>query len=280
MAGWPARPESERTGHRDLRERLTDMTKSCIRVVISASVLALAIVLSFPAAGAPADDDQADPDFRFSAPDMTLGLRAGWTFNRSDSDVFDFLTDELTLEDSDFDAPTLAVDLGWRLSDRVEAVAGFEYSSRETRSEFRDFVDQAGIPIVQDTRLTQIPLTLSLKLYLTSRGTRVSRYAWVPASVVPYVGGGGGFTYYRLEQEGEFIDFTDLTIFEDFFESNGWTVSGHAFGGLDIKLNPSLGLVLEGRYQWASADLTGSFVGFEPIDLSGLRATAGVNWKF
>jgi hypothetical protein len=76
------------------------------------------------------------------------------------------------------------------------------------------------------------------------------------------------------------VDFTDLAIFQDLFESDGWTVSGHAFAGVDVRLNPSLGLVLEGRYQWASADLTGSYIGFEPIDLNGLRAMAGVNWKF
>lgn len=259
------------------------MSETSRRSRVACRALAVAMVTSLvaaPALAAPAERGQASPDFRFSAPNMTFGLRAGWTFNRADSDVYDFMVEELTLEKSDFNAPTFAADLGWRLSERLDMVFGFEYSSRSTRSEYRGYTDELGIPIVQDTRLSQVPLTLSLKLYLGSRGRRVGQYAWVPADFVPYVGGGAGFTYYRLEQEGEFVDFTDDTIFESLFESHGWTVSGHAFAGVDIKLNPSLGLVLEGRYQFASDDLTGSFVGFEPIDLSGLRAMAGVNWKF
>jgi hypothetical protein len=44
-------------------------------------------------------------------------------------------------------------------------------------------------------------------------------------------------------------------------------------------LSQSIGLVLEGRYQFSSQDLSGSFVGFEPIDLNGLRLMAGVSFK-
>lgn len=223
---------------------------------------------------------QTQPDFRFSVPGNSFGVRGGWTFNRAEGEIYDFLTDQLTLRSADFNAPTLAVDFSWRLSARIDAVIGFEYSSRSKRSEFRDFVDTLGIPIVQDTRLTQVPLTLSLKLYLTDRGRQVGRYAWVPASVIPYVGAGAGYTWYRLEQDGEFVDFVDLSIFEDRFVSDGWTIAAHAFAGLELKLNPSLGLVVEGRYQWASTDLGDSFVGFEPIDLNGARAMVGVNWKF
>jgi hypothetical protein len=38
--------------------------------------------------------------------------------------------------------------------------------------------------------------------------------------------------------------------------------------------------VAEGRYTWASDDLEGDFVGFDPIDLSGLRLSAGINFVF
>ena len=220
------------------------------------------------------------PDFRFQAPRGRFGVRGGWTFNRADGEIFDFLTGMLTLERSNFNAPTFAADLGWGVSDRVDLLVGVEYSRSSKRSEFRDYVDQNDIPIVQDTHLTQVPLTVSLKLYLASPGRRVGQYAWVPATVVPYIGGGGGFTYYKLEQSGDFVDFVDLIIFEDVFESSGWTAAAHAFAGVDIRLNSSLGLILEGRYQWANADLRGSFLGFAPIDLNGARAMAGVNWKF
>ena len=222
---------------------------------------------------------QAPSGFRFSSPGSSFGLRGGFTFNRAGSDVYDFIIEQLTVERSDFNAPTFAIDYGWKLSERVDLVLGLEYSRASKRSEYRDYVDQDDIPIVQDTKFTQVPLTLSVRFYLTPRGRSVGQYAWVPATAAVYVGGGGGATWYRLEQFGEFVDFRDLVIFEDVFVSDGWALAGHVFAGVDIKLSSSIGLVLESRYQFASHDLTGSFIGFDPIDLHGLRLMAGVSFK-
>lgn len=250
-------------------------------VVVALGVLASTLALTLPtAASASPPQSQAPPDFRFAAPTMNFGVRGGWLFARAGSDIYDFTTDLLTLEKSSFNSPLFAMDFGWRISDRIDAVVGFEYSGRTRRSEYRDYVDQDAIPIVQDTKLSQMPLTLGLKLYLASRGRSVGQYAYVPTKVLPYVGGGVGYTWYRFEQYGDFVDFLDLAIFTDRFESSGWALSGHAFAGFDIALNNSLGFVAEARYQWASADMRDSFVGFEPIDLTGLRVSAGVNWKF
>ncbi|NKB88793.1 MAG: hypothetical protein GKS06_11300 [Acidobacteria bacterium] len=250
--------------------------------------LVAAIALGGPlyATALPGEPDGPEPapqspdGFRFSAPKGSVGLRVGYLLAGADGEIFDFITDQLTVDKGDFNAPVFAFDMGWNISDRVELVGGVEYSRSSTRSEYRDYVDQDDIPIVQDTRLTQVPLTLSARFYLTPRGRSVGQYAWVPSAFAFYVGGGGGATWYRLEQEGEFVDFRDLVIFEDLFISDGWAFSGHAFAGLDIRLGRSIGLVVEGRYQFASHDLTGSFVGFEPIDLSGLRLMGGVSFKF
>ncbi len=243
------------------------------------------LILLVPAIASATPDDEPSgrtqgPDFRFSSPNSTLGIRGGYAFNRAEGEIFDFLTGDLTLEPSDFDAGIIAFDFGMRLSDQVDLVFGVEYSRKSKISDYRDFVDQDDIPIVQETALTQVPLTLSLKWYLGSRGQRVGQYAWVPNTVVPYIGAGGGFTWYELEQAGEFIDFRDFAIFEDTFNSDGFTAAAHAFAGVDIKLTPSIGLVIDARYHWASADLKDSFVGFAPIDLNGLHATAGVAFKF
>lgn len=243
------------------------------------------LMLLVPVAAAAIPDDEPDgssqgPDFRFSSPSSTLGIRGGFAFNRAEGEIFDFLTGDLTLESSDFDAGVVVFEYGMRLSDQVDLVFGVAYSGTSKVSEYRDFVDQDDIPIVQETSFKQVPLTLSLKWYLGSRGQRVGQYAWVPSTVVPYIGIGGGFTWYELKQTGEFVDFRDFAIFEDIFTSDGWTPAAHAFAGLDIKLTPSIGLVLDARYHWASADLKDSFVGFEPIDLNGLHATAGVAFKF
>jgi hypothetical protein len=52
------------------------------------------------------------------------------------------------------------------------------------------------------------------------------------------------------------------------------------FGGVDFNLVPRVFLTIEARYSWADAALREDFVGFEPIDLNGLRTTAGIDVLF
>jgi outer membrane protein W len=259
------------------------LRSACVAMIaLLEYLLVLSVAVRAEGAGdgeASENPPQARLDFRFSAPRFSIGVRGGGTFNRSEGEIYDFLADELTLERSDFFGPAFAADFSWRLTSWMDAVIGFEVSGSSTDSEFRDYVDEFGIPITQNTRLTQVPLTVSLKFYPIGRGRQVGQYAWVPSAVAPYVGGGIGATWYELRQKGEFVDFVDMAIFEDRFTSDGWTFAGHVFLGIDIKLIKSLGLVIEGRYYWANADLRGDFVGFDPIDLDGARVMAGVNWK-
>jgi len=283
-----------------LAKHTASTRRHALRSVCVASMALLGLLLMFPPAAfgtEPVGDSEASEetprarrDFRFSQSRVAFGLRGGWAFNRTESDIYDDLTSWLTLEKSDFDAPAFTVDVSWRLLSRLDAVIGFEYSSRSTRSEDRDYVDEFGIPIVQDTRLTQVPLTFSLKFYPTGRGRQVGQHAWVPAAVAPYLGGGIGATWYRLKQSGDFVfkpfcedppceDPPILPIFEDVFTSKDWAFAGHVFLGVDIKLIKNLGLVFEGRYYWADADVRGDFDGFDPIDLNGARVMAGINWK-
>jgi opacity protein-like surface antigen len=232
-------------------------------------------------------------DFQFDEPRMSLGFRGGWAFNRSKGEIYDFLTDELTLSKSDFDAPAFTFDFSWRLISWLDVVFGVEFGGREQKSADRHFTEVNGNPIKQKTRLTQVPLTVSLKIYPLGRGEQVGQYAWIPKTVVPYIGGGIGGTWYELKQKGDFVDQDPdpgacplppppnppACIFSDTFISDGWAFAQHAFVGLDIKLTRSFGLILEGRYYWADADLKGDYVGFNPIDLDGARAMIGFNWK-
>jgi hypothetical protein len=224
-------------------------------------------------------------DFQFDEPRMSLGFRGGWAFNRSEGAVYDDLTDWLTLSKSDFDAPAFTFDFSWRLTSWLDVVSGFEFGGREKKSEDRRFPELSVNPIVQKTRLSQVPLTLSLKIYPIGRGERVGQYAWIQKAVVPYIGGGIGGTWYELKLKGDFVDEGnpnvdgDEFIFNDVFTSDGWAFAQHAFAGVDIKLTRSFGLVLEGRYYWANADLQGDFEGYNSIDLDGARVMIGFNWK-
>jgi hypothetical protein len=182
--------------------------------------------------------------------------------------------------EGDFRGPAFAADLGYALTDRLDIVAGFEFTRKTIASEYRDFLDNNLLPIEQSSELSQNFATASLRFMLIPRGQRAGSFAWIPSRVAPYVGAGGGLLWWRFLQYGDFVDFQDFGIFADSFRSEGTSPTGHAFGGADIRLYKRLYFTVEGRYVWASGTLSSDFVGFEPLDLSGFRASAGINVLF
>lgn len=268
--------------------RPTPSSRACAATMF----VALACAALVPAAAAQSPEPQRDPvasatagdrperDYLFGQPRGAFGVRAGWLFASAGSDVFDFVTDQLTLDKSSFNAPNLAVEVDFAVTPRLDVVAGIESSYTTTDSEYRDFVDNSGLPIEQTTSLRQFSIVGSVRYALTPKGRRVSRYAWIPRTFVPYVGAGGGVMKYDFKQDGDFIDFVDMGVFTDRFQSEGWAPSFHAFGGADVRVFRSLYVTVEGRYTWATADLEPDFVDFEPIDLSGFRCTAGIRVGF
>ena len=128
--------------------------------------------------------------------------------------------------------------------------------------------------------LSQTDVSGSIKIALLDRGRSISRLAFVPRAIAPYVGAGAGAFYYEFTQIGDFVDFATLRVFPDVFRSQGWTPSAHVFGGTDIRLWRQLFLDVEGRYVWAHGDLGSDFVGFDGIDLDGFRLSTGVSVVF
>jgi hypothetical protein len=250
--------------------------------------LILAFVLTLAALPAAADQGQGPPpnhpgsrrDFLFGRPRGSIGVHGSFLLPRAGSDLFDFVTDQLTLDRGDFRAPGVGLVFGLVVSPRLEAVAGVEFNKSQTASEYRRLVDNNLQPINQETVLRHVAVTGSVKVALTPRGRRISRLAWIPSGVTPYVGGGAGAVRYEFLQRGDFVDFVDSSIFTDVFQSKGWAPSAHGFGGVDVQLYRLLFLTLEGRYTWASADLGRDFIGFDPIDLTGFGLSAGVNVLF
>ncbi len=220
------------------------------------------------------------PDFLFGRPDGWVGVRTGWLFARAGSDWFDFVTDQLTIDDGAFNTTALAVDYGITVAPRLDAVVGLDFNRARVASEYRRFVDNDRLPINQDTRLTTITVTGGAKIALRSRGRDVSRLAWVPNRVVPFVGAGGGALRYALEQSGDFIDFRDSSVFPSTFRSEAWTPSAHVFGGVDLQVLRRTMVTIDGRYRWASGPLSSTWVDFDPIDLSGFTLSAGMHLMF
>jgi hypothetical protein len=220
------------------------------------------------------------PDFLFGRPHGSIGIRGAWLFARAGSDLFDFVQRQLTLDKKDFNTPMFGIDAAITLSPRLDVVAGVDFGRTAKDSEYRDFVDNQLLPITQTTTLKQTTVSGSVRFNLLPRGQSVSRFAWVPRSVTPYVGAGGGALWYKFEQSGDFVDFVDLSVFPDYFVSTGFAPSAHVFGGADLHLYRILFLTAEGRYVWAHAKLSRDFVDFDPIDLAGFRLSTGIHLLF
>lgn len=255
--------------------------------------LVILIICSAATGAAAAPDDQGPrpappaiqrpaPDFLFGEPNGSLGIRGSWVFARAGSEVFDFVRQHLTVDKGAFNAPAIGTDLAIAINPRVDAVFGFDFSQASVASEYRDFVDNNRQPIEQTTRLREANISGTIRLALTPRGVGVSRLAWIPSRVTPFVGAGGGFLWYEFTQNGDFIDVLSPSraVFADIIRSKGWTPSAHALGGVDVRVLRRTYLTFEGRYLWADAPLQRQFEDFDPIDLAGFRLSAGVNMLF
>jgi len=224
--------------------------------------------------------DLPDSDFLFKRPRGTLSVRGGLLFPREGSDLYTFIEDQLTIDKGDFRSPLFAIELGYSPTARLDIVGGFDLARQNVRSEYRHFVDNNLQPIEQETSLRQNSFTGTVRFALVPRGRAVGNYAWIPSRVQPYVGAGGGFVFWEFKQAGDFIDVGDGTVFPDTFESSGVSFAGHVLGGVDIQMYKRLFLTTEARYVWAQGELSNEFVGFEPLDLSGLKLAAGINFVF
>lgn len=218
--------------------------------------------------------------FLFRVPTLRLALSGGFAAPRGESDVYDFLTSELTLDRGDFASAAFGVSAALRVAPRVEVGLNTTFTGRSAGSESRNFVGEDDLPIVQTTSLDRLAIMATGRLSLVAPGRAIGRYAWIPNRVVPFVGGGAGPVWYRLRQSGEFVDNETLDIFEDQFESKGWSLGATGIGGADISLSPRFGLTVEGRYLWARGPTNGDFSTFNKIDLSGYDASIGLFVRF
>ena len=220
--------------------------------------------------------------FLLGTPEGTFTLRGGWALASARSDVFSFTTERLTLDRGDFSSPAIAADLSFPINRRTDLVISGAFQGTTKRSEFRAFIDNNDQPIEQRTMFDRVPLTVSVKRYLTNRGRSIGRLAWIPSRFSPYIGAGGGIMWYRFKQVGDFIDFNSgtLDVFPATLASDGWAPTVHALAGGEWNLSPRLAAVTEARYEWAHATLSKDFSGFGRIDLSGLSTTAGIVVRF
>jgi len=227
----------------------------------------------------PSHAQSAGDGFLFRVPVGTWTVRGGFDHAFASGDIFNFVTQQLTIDRSDFSSATFGTNVAVRVSPANDIVFDVGFSNVSRNSEFREWVDQNNQPILQTTSLRKVPVTLGVRHYLSSRGRSIGRFAWIPAARETYVGLGAGLMQYRFHQIGDFVDFPTHNIFPDEFESKAWTPVLHALAGVDLGLGRFLLLNGEARYTWARGPMGRDYVGFNRIDLSGLSVTAGLSLR-
>jgi hypothetical protein len=217
--------------------------------------------------------------YLFGEPSVRLGIRAGYNHATAGGDLIDQTTRDFTLSKSDFSGPTIGGEVGFRLSSRLEISFDADYASVNRGSEYRNFVDNNRLPIQQTTEFQRVPLTASLRMYLTPPGRSIGRLAWVPTHVVPWVALGGGATWYRFRQTGDFIT-PNGSVVPDSFESSSWAPTVQAMAGVDVSLTPRMSLTGDARYDTGRASVNGlDYPGFGKIDVSGASVALGLTFR-
>jgi hypothetical protein len=216
----------------------------------------------------------------FGAPKATVTVRGGFARPSESSDLYAFVRDELTIARGDFGGSSWSLDAALFVQPQLAVQFGIGISSATTPSVYRHWVDTNDREIEQTSSLRRLPLSAGLRYYLAPPGRSISRLAWVPARVAPYVAAGGGLTWYGFRQSGDFVDFQTNDVFNTVLNSSAWAPSAFGALGADYALGARVGLVGEARYDWASARLSSDFAGFNRIDLSGLAVTVGLSYRF
>jgi outer membrane protein W len=232
------------------------------------------------ACAAPAMAQGTGDGFLFRRPRASLHVWVGYAQPRADSPIFAFVTDTFSLSKSSFGAFAIGGDLSVALWPSVDMVYSVGYAGSKANSAYRNWQDTQGLPIQQTTTLERVPLTVGLKWYPVGRGESAGQLAWVPSAWAPFVGVGGGLMWYRFQQYGDFVDYTDSAVVSDAFASHDWTWTGHAFAGVDVSLGARWIVSARAQYTWAQSHLGSDFVGPNQIDLSGLSVTAGLGVRF
>lgn len=256
---------------------MRSVTRAMLGVAAASATLAAAAF----AQGRRAEPASSGNGYLFGAPNAALTLRLGYDGANAGSDLFSFVTKELTLQQSDFGSFAVGGDLAVSLTPRVDLIVSVDNDGMSRKSEYRQWQDNSGNPIEQVTSFSRFTLAASGRYYLMPKGRSLGRFAWVPASIAPWLGAGVGRTLYHLRQDGDFIDFgKGNSVFGDTFASSQWSTTGLVSGGVDWSLSPGVSVTTQAKYLFGRAGLGTDFAGFAPLDLSGPGVSAGLTFRF
>jgi hypothetical protein len=203
--------------------------------------------------------------------DSFFRLRLGTFRPQGGGDYWNEVERDFTGNISDFENPVFGVDYQHGLGNRLGLLFSGDYFQGDNTGSYRNFVDNFGNRIRHDTTLDIASFTVGLTYRFTERG----------APIVPYVGVGGGLYSWRLQERGDFIDFSPNPpqVFTSRLTADGVTGGYYGLAGLDVPIGRHTSLFAEGRWTKVEDTLKGDFEGFGKLDLSGRQFAAGLSWR-
>lgn len=189
---------------------------------------------------------------------------------RSGNDVLVDDLDFLSFNFNHFRGATVGGEWLVGLGDLFEGGLGLGLYSRTTPSVYAGYVNADGSEIRQDLKLRVVPFTATFRFLPLGHHD----------AFVPYIGAGVGVFAWRYSESGQFIDFTDSSIFRNTYVGSGTAAGPVVLGGLRVPVG-SWGLGGEIRYQAAQGNLPADqeFAG-PKIDLGGFNYLFTVNFNF
>jgi hypothetical protein len=156
------------------------------------------------------------------------------------------------------------------LGPMVDAGVGLGIYSKSVPSVYADFVNDDLSEIEQQLKLRIVPLTFTLRFLPTGRESPVQ----------PYIGAGVGLYRWRYSETGQFVDFSDYSIFRNSYVASGGASGPVILGGLRFPVG-SWDIGGEVRYQNAEGQLpiNQGFSGSK-IDLGGMNYLVTFNVRF
>ncbi len=130
--------------------------------------------------------------------------------SRVSGDVLFTDLDSLAFDIKDFNGASVGAEWLIGMGDFLEAGFGANFYQRTVPSVYRDVVNNNGSEIEQDLKLRVVPLTATVRFLPIGR-----------KGVTPYVGAGVGVFNWRYSETGEFVDFSDNSIFRASYKANG-----------------------------------------------------------
>ncbi len=189
---------------------------------------------------------------------------------RDRQDVLRNNLDFLAFDIKDFNGGTAGAEYLVGLNEFVDAGLGVGIYKRTVPSVYANLVNRNGAEIEQDLKLRTVPFTATVRFLPLGRS----------GGLQPYIGAGVAVISYRYSEAGEFVDFTDKSVFRDSFAGSGTATGPTVLGGVRVPLG-AWDLGAEVRWQKAKGDLAAG-LGFsgDVIDLGGWNYLATVNIHF